>query len=78
MAMFLSKVNEVTKILGDHLEEKIREELRYKLHEFVDAEIRRIAEEATRDLVDRIESYNNTTGEISVNIMFKVKNDKTN
>jgi uncharacterized membrane-anchored protein len=71
MALFLSKVDEVTKILSEHLQEKIKTDLRHKLHEFVDAEIRQICEEATRDLVDRIEAYNGTTSEISVNIMFK-------
>jgi len=72
MAIFHSKVNEVTNILGEHLIDKIKTDLRSKLHEYVDAEIRKICEEATRDLVDRIEAYNGTTSEISVNIMFKV------
>ena len=71
MAMFTSKIDEVTKVLSANLESRIHDELNAKLMALVRSEIHDICTKVTRDLVQKIESYNSTSGEINVNILFK-------
>lgn len=71
MAFLKSKVDTVTDILSKHLVDDIRNDLKRKLMSHVEAEIEEIVKQVTYDMVDKIEAYNNTNGEISVNILFK-------
>ena len=71
MAFLKTKVDTVTDILSRHLVDDIKSELRRKLMAHVEDEIEEIVKQVTYDMVDKIEAYNNTNGEISVNILFK-------
>ncbi len=71
MAMFTSKIDEVTKVLSDNLQSRIHDELQSRLMVLVRKDISDICTQVTRDLVQKIESYNSTSGEINVNILFK-------
>ena len=56
--MFISKIDEVTKVLSANLESRIRDELQSRLMALVRSDINDICEKVTRDLVQKIESYN--------------------
>ena len=71
MARFTSKIDEVTKVLSDNLQSRIHDELQSRLMVLVRKDISDICTQVTRDLVQKIESYNCTSGEINVNILFK-------
>lgn len=71
MALFYSKINNVTEILSQNLADNIRNELKQKVMRTIHDEIDKIIRDTTQDLVHKIEAYEDMTGEISVNIQLK-------
>lgn len=78
MAIFKSTVINITDIVADNLHQNIKSELRNKLAVLAYQQIDSIVEEVTKDLVGRIESYNDINGEIKLNIQINKPTKKDN
>ena len=70
MALFTSKRDEVNKILAENIHENIKFDLKHRVLELIEPEIEKIVNEVVKDLVTRIESYNDLDGTLKVNVMF--------
>lgn len=78
MAIFKSTVKNVTDIVADNLHNNIKNELRNKLAVLAYEQIDSIVEEVARNLVDKIESYNDMNGEIKLHIQINKPAQKDN
>lgn len=70
MALFAGKREAVNKILSENIHENIRYDLKKRVMELIEPEIEAIVNETVKDLVSRIETYNDVDGSLKVNILF--------
>ncbi len=68
MAIFKSKVANVTDIISQNIHKNIKNELRNRLATLAYEQIDSIVEEVAKDLVNKIESLNDMNGEINLYI----------
>ena len=76
MAIFKSSIKNVTDIVAENLHKNIKAELRNKLGVLAYQQIDSIVEEVTKDLVGRIEAYNDMSGEINLHIQINKPTQK--
>lgn len=71
MALFNAKREVVNKILSENIHENIKFDLKKRVMELIEPEIEAIVNETVKDLVSRIETYNDLDGSLKVNILFQ-------
>lgn len=70
MAIFTSKVEMINKILSENIHENIRFDLKERVMSLIEPEIEKIVDDTVKDLVTKIESFNNIDGTINLKVMF--------
>lgn len=60
----------INKILSENIHENIKVDLRERVMSLIEPEIEAIVNDTVRDLVNKIESFNNMDGTINLKVMF--------
>lgn len=71
MAIFNGKRETVNKILSENIHNNIKYDLKKRVMQLIEPEIEEIVNETVKDLVSRIETYNDLDNSLKVNILFQ-------
>ena len=69
--MWHTKTSKVTDIFAENIRNNLQYELRSKVFDLIRSDIEQIVKETAADLIDRIESYNEIDGTITINVHVK-------